>query len=93
MATTPPKDKGVKSLLLTLPAVRQSPWGRMARALRLAYAGAFYHVTCRGNARQPIFRDERDRFAQIDWLATPRRTSGDTLGLRYVTHALYGCTV
>jgi putative transposase len=33
----------------------------MARALRVAYAGAVYHVTCRGNARQPIFRDEHDR--------------------------------
>ena len=35
----------------------------MARALRLTYAGAFYHVTCQGNARQPIFRDDRDRLA------------------------------
>ena len=37
----------------------------MARALRLAYAGAFYHVTCRGNARQPIFRDDHDRQAFV----------------------------
>jgi hypothetical protein len=28
-----------------------------------AYAGACYHVTCRGNARQAIFRDEQDRQA------------------------------
>ncbi len=33
----------------------------MARALRLTYPGAFYHVTCRGNARQSIFRDDLDR--------------------------------
>lgn len=33
----------------------------MARPLRIEYAGAVYHVTSRGNARQPIFRDDRDR--------------------------------
>jgi REP element-mobilizing transposase RayT len=33
----------------------------MARPLRLEYAGAVYHVTSRGNAREPIFRDDRDR--------------------------------
>ena len=31
----------------------------MTRPLRLAYPGAFYHVTCRGNARQAI-RDAQD---------------------------------
>lgn len=35
----------------------------MARPLRLVYAGAYYHVTCRGNARQAIFRDDQDRQA------------------------------
>lgn len=33
----------------------------MARPLRLEYAGALYHVTARGNARQPIYADARDR--------------------------------
>ena len=33
----------------------------MARALRIEYPGAFYHVTCRGNARKSIFRDDQDR--------------------------------
>ncbi|MFQ5846886.1 MAG: transposase [Candidatus Methylomirabilales bacterium] len=33
----------------------------MARQLRLEYAGALYHVTARGNARQPIYEDEADR--------------------------------
>ena len=33
----------------------------MARPLRLEYPGAFYHVTSRGNARQPIFAAEPDR--------------------------------
>jgi len=33
----------------------------MARPLRLEYAGALYHVTARGNARQDIFLDDEDR--------------------------------
>ena len=33
----------------------------MARPLRLEYAGALWHVTCRGNERRPIFRDDTDR--------------------------------
>jgi REP-associated tyrosine transposase len=33
----------------------------MARPLRIAFPGACYHVTARGNARQRIYRDDRDR--------------------------------
>jgi REP-associated tyrosine transposase len=33
----------------------------MARPLRIEFSGALYHVTSRGNARQPIFLDDRDR--------------------------------
>ena len=33
----------------------------MPRLLRKAYAGAKYHITVRGNARQRIFLDDRDR--------------------------------
>lgn len=40
----------------------------MARPLRIEYPGAVYHVTSRGNARQPIFRDERDREALLTTL-------------------------
>jgi len=32
----------------------------MARVLRIQFPGAIYHVMARGNARQSIFRDERD---------------------------------
>jgi REP element-mobilizing transposase RayT len=32
----------------------------MARALRIQYPGAFYHVTCRGNERKEIFLDIQD---------------------------------
>jgi REP element-mobilizing transposase RayT len=39
----------------------------MARPLRLERAGAWYHLTARGNERRAIFRDERDRrhFCQL----------------------------
>ena len=33
----------------------------MARPLRIEYPEAWYHVTCRGNERQNIFRDDDDR--------------------------------
>jgi len=33
----------------------------MARPLRIQFPGAYYHVTCRGNDRQAIFRGEGDR--------------------------------
>lgn len=33
----------------------------MARALRIEYPGAWYHVTCRGNERGVIFQDDKDR--------------------------------
>ena len=34
---------------------------RMARSIRIEYAGAFYHVMARGNRREAIFLDEDDR--------------------------------
>jgi len=39
----------------------------MARQLRIEYEGAFYHVTSRGNQREKIFWDDKDReeFKQI----------------------------
>lgn len=33
----------------------------MPRHLRLEFPGAIYHITIRGNGRQPIFGDDRDR--------------------------------
>jgi REP element-mobilizing transposase RayT len=33
----------------------------MARPLRIQYPGAVYHVTCRGNERKDIFKDDADR--------------------------------
>ena len=42
---------------------------RMARTLRVEYPGAIYHVRNRGDRREPIFKDERDRQACIEALA------------------------
>ena len=33
----------------------------MARKLRFEYPGAIYHVMNRGDRREPIFRDDKDR--------------------------------
>lgn len=41
----------------------------MARPLRLEYSGAVYHVTSRGNARQDIVADDRDRTDFLSLLA------------------------
>lgn len=41
----------------------------MARPLRLEFPGAVYHVTARGDRREPIFLDDADRLAFIDLLA------------------------
>ncbi|MEW6584507.1 MAG: transposase [Nitrospirota bacterium] len=40
----------------------------MARPLRIEYDGALYHVTSRGNARKPIFKDEEDRVMFLEIL-------------------------
>lgn len=41
----------------------------MARPLRLEYPGALYHVTARGNAREPIFLDLQDSQEYLSVLA------------------------
>ena len=41
----------------------------MARPLRLEYAGACYHITSRGNAKQAIFHDDADRETLLGLLA------------------------
>lgn len=41
----------------------------MARALRVQFEGAIYHVTSRGNERREIFRTDRDRQRFLEILA------------------------
>jgi REP element-mobilizing transposase RayT len=40
----------------------------MARPLRIDYPDAYYHVTCRGNERKDIFRDDQDRSVFLEKL-------------------------
>lgn len=40
----------------------------MARPIRIEYPGAVYHVTSRGNANRPIFKDEQDRKSFLELL-------------------------
>lgn len=40
----------------------------MARPLRIQFEGALYHVTSRGNARQKIFLDDKDRNGFLETL-------------------------
>lgn len=42
----------------------------MARALRIEYPGAYYHVINRGNAGQAVFKSKRDREKFLEYLAT-----------------------
>ena len=45
----------------------------MARPLRIEYAGAFYHITTRGNAKKNIFKDQEDQKIFLNILAQVNR--------------------
>ena len=40
----------------------------MARPLRIAYPGAYYHITSRGNEQKSIFKSKRDRERFLGYL-------------------------
>ena len=48
----------------------------MARAVRVEFAGAFYHVMARGDRREPIVRDDADRATLVRTLAEASERSG-----------------
>ena len=48
----------------------------MPRQLRFEYEGAVYHVLARGNRRQSIYRDDRDRLAWLDFLSRACQRTG-----------------
>jgi putative transposase len=48
----------------------------MARLLRIAYPGAFYHVTSRGNAQKDVFKSLRDRERFLEYLASATERYG-----------------
>ena len=41
----------------------------MARPLRLEFAGALYHITARGDRREPIYEDDEDRIRFLGLLS------------------------
>jgi hypothetical protein len=41
----------------------------MSRPLRIEFPGAVYHITSRVHRREPIYRDDDDRLAQLDVIA------------------------
>lgn len=56
----------------------------MARPLRIQFENAYYHVTCRGNARQGIFLNDSDRSAFVDLL----ERSGDIYQTEILAYVL-----
>ena len=48
----------------------------MARPLRLEFPGAVYHITARGDRREPIFLDDEDRLRFIDLLSREVKQQG-----------------
>ena len=62
----------------------------MARPLRIEFAGAIYHVMARGNARQKIFEDDRDRERLRDGLArTVERCGWELLVFAFMPNHLH----
>ena len=51
----------------------------MARPLRIQYRDAYYHVTCRGNDRRSIYRDDSDRELFLEKLKTSLEIYGVAL--------------
>lgn len=58
----------------------------MARPLRIEFPGATYHVTCRGDRREPIYRDDADRLAQLQVIGAAM----DRFGAKVLAYCLMG---
>ena len=58
----------------------------MARPLRIDFPDACYHVTCRGNERRAIFKDDHDR---TEFLAKLQRSAG-IYGVKIHAYVLMG---
>ena len=48
----------------------------MSRPLRIEFAGAYYHVTSRGNERKEIFKSRRDREKFLEYLESSTQRYG-----------------
>jgi putative transposase len=58
----------------------------MSRPLRIEFPGAVYHVTSRGDRREPIYRDDDDRRMHLDVLAQAM----DRFDARVLAYCLMG---
>lgn len=56
----------------------------MARPLRIQYPSAVYHITCRGNEKKEIYRDDIDRESFLDIL----KKSAETYSIKLYTYVL-----
>jgi len=43
--------------------------GFMSRPLRIGFAGALYHVTSRGDKREDIYLDDKDRTIWLEFVS------------------------
>jgi REP element-mobilizing transposase RayT len=48
----------------------------MARPLRIAYPGAYYHITARGNEQKDVFKSRRDREKFLEYLSSATQRYG-----------------
>jgi REP element-mobilizing transposase RayT len=48
----------------------------MSRPLRIAYPGAWYHVTSRGNEQKDVFKSRKDREKFLDYLSSATERYG-----------------
>lgn len=58
----------------------------MSRPLRIEFPGAIYHVTSRGDRREPIYRDDADRVAHLGVIAQAM----NRFGARVLAYCLMG---
>ena len=65
----------------------------MARRVRLEYPGAVYHAMCRGDRREDIFLDEKDRWLFLDALAQACGRAGISrhLAMGHVSNVSRAC--
>jgi len=61
----------------------------MARPLRIEYPGAWYHVTCRGNEKRNIFRDDADRDKLLEILSANLKLYGIELHAYVLMHNIF----
>jgi N12 class adenine-specific DNA methylase len=58
----------------------------MSRPLRIEFPGAVYHVTSRGDRREPIYRDDEDRLAHLDVIASRGQVLPLAADIVYTAH-------